>query len=69
MIFFVFLLQFFTVAVGLAVILLLAVALAGIWTGIRDEIQVRKIERKSRHGVDGRQDPSQTHIPGFPRGQ
>jgi len=40
MIFFVLLLQFFTV--GVAVILLLAAALAGIWTGIRDEIQVRK---------------------------
>ena len=48
MIFFAFLLQIFTVAVGLAVILLFADALAGIWTGVRDEIQVRKIERE-RH--------------------
>jgi hypothetical protein len=52
MIFFVFLLQFFTIAVGLAVILLLAAALAGIWAGIRDEIQVRKIEREQRRAAD-----------------
>ena len=48
MIFLALLLQLFTVAVGLAVILLLAAALAGIWAGIRDEIQVRKIERERR---------------------
>ena len=52
MIFFAFLLQIFTVAVGLAVILLLAAALAGIWTGIRDEIQVRKIERERRRAAE-----------------
>jgi hypothetical protein len=39
-------------AVGLAVILLLAAALAGIWTGIRDEIQVRKIERERRQAAE-----------------
>jgi hypothetical protein len=53
MIFFALLLQFFTVAVGLAVILLLA-AFAGIWTGIRDEIRVRKIERGRRRAVEDR---------------
>jgi hypothetical protein len=52
MIFFVLLLQIFTVAVGLAVILLLAAAFAGIWTGIRDEIRVRKIERGRRRAVE-----------------
>jgi len=52
MIFFVLLLQFFTVAVGLAVILLLAAALAGIWTGIRDEIRVRKVERERRQAAE-----------------
>ena len=52
MIFFAFLLQLFTVAVGLAVILLLAAALAGIWAGIRDEVQVRKIERERRRAAE-----------------
>ena len=52
MIFFVLLLQLFTVAVGLTVILLLAAAFAGIWTGIRDEIRVRKIERGRRRAVE-----------------
>ena len=52
MIFFALLLQVFTLAVGLAVILLLAAAFAGIWTGIRDEIRVRKIERGRRRAVE-----------------
>jgi len=31
---------------------LLAAALAGIWTGIRDEMQVRKIERERRQAAE-----------------
>jgi len=42
---FMFLLQFFTVAVGLSVVVLLAAVLVGIWDSIRGD-RIKKIERE-----------------------
>jgi len=41
-----FLLQFFTVAVGLAVVVLLAAVLVGIWESVRGDREVKKLERR-----------------------
>lgn len=48
-----FLLSFFTVAVGLGVIILLAAAVVGIWQSVRSD-ELKKIERKQRR-------PDETH--------
>jgi len=46
-----FLLQFFTVAVGLAVVVLLAAVLVGIWESVRGDREVKKLERERRRAV------------------
>jgi len=49
-----FLLSFFTVAVGLGVIISLAAAVVGIWQSVRSDDELKKIERKQRR-------PDETH--------
>jgi uncharacterized membrane protein YccC len=46
------LIQAFTVAVGLAVIVMLVVALAAIWESVRGDREFRKLERERRRAAE-----------------
>ena len=50
----------FTVLVGLAVVLLLGAALAGIWERVRGDSEVKKLERERRLALTKNKSPARS---------